>query len=419
MKTCFVVQGFGEKTDLATGRVFDLNASYEVIKDAVEAAGLRCVRADEVVQSGTIEGPMYDWLFRADLVIADLSTANLNAAFELGIRYGLRRRATIIIAEQGFKYPFDVSHLIIRPYEHLGKDIGRREAARLKADLMSAIEAIAGTEHVDSPVYTFLQQLQPPAEAVVVEAVVEAVAAALPPVAVPDQNAKQLLDVARTQMAQNNFVGAKAVLETVRAMRPNDSFVVQQLALATYKSKSPTPEQALDEARTLLWSLDPDTTNDPETLGLWGAIHKRFWDLTHDPARLDASIVAYERGFYLKQDYYNGINLAFLLNVRANLHHGTGRAADAIADFVIARRVRAEVTRVCDRALALPVQDVERFWITATSWEAAVGLGDRAAAEVQRLKLESLPHAPWMMDTARAQIARLQELIAGASWATL
>jgi hypothetical protein len=415
MKTCFVVQGFGEKTDLATGRVFDLNASYEVIKDAVESAGLRCVRADEVVQSGTIEGPMYDWLFRADLVIADLSTANLNAAFELGIRYGLRRRATIIMAEQGFKYPFDVGHLVIRPYEHLGKDIGRREAARLKTDLVSAIAALAASDNVDSPVYTFMHQLQPPTEAAAASA-----AAAPPPAAVPDQNAKQLFEIALTQMGDGNFLGARAVLETVRTMRPNDSSVVQQLALATYKSKSPTPMQALEDAKTLLWSLDPDNTNDPETLGLWGAVHKRLWDQTEDPAQLDASAAAYERGFLLKQDYYNGINLALLLNVRANLHHKDGRNADAIADFVIARRVRTEVTRLCDKALNTPgLKDAQRFWATATAWEAATGLGDARSAESRRDALERLPHAAWMMESARAQIARLERLLSDAGWAAL
>lgn len=416
MKTCFVVQGFGEKTDLASGRTLDLNASYEVIKEAVESAGLRCVRADEVVQSGTIEGPMYEWLFRADLVIADLSTANLNAAFELGVRYGLRRRATVIVAEQGFKYPFDVSHLVIRRYEHLGKDIGRREAARFQKELVEAIKAIADSDHVDSPVYTFLQQLEPPSQTAAPKAIAAAVAAS----DVPDQNPKQLLEVARAQMKQDNFLGAKAVLETVRSMRPNDPYVVQQLALATYKSKLPTPEQALEAARKLLWTLDPETTNDPETLGLWGAIHKRFWDLTEDPQQLDASVGAYERGFYLKQDYYNGINLAFLLNVRAKLHHENGRTADAIADFVIARRVRAEVTRMCERTLTLPTLTTDdRFWVVATLWEAAVGLGDAPTAEKRRLELEGLEHAGWMMETARSQIARLQALIAAADWVTV
>lgn len=413
MKTCFVVQGFGEKNDLASGRTLDLNASYEVIKEAVESAGLRCVRADEVVQSGTIEGPMYEWLFSADLVIADLSTANLNAAFELGVRYGLRRRATVIVAEQGFKYPFDVSHLVIRRYEHLGKDIGRREAARFQKELVEAIKAIGDSDHVDSPVYTFLQQLEPPSQTAAPNAIAAAVAAS----DVPDQNPKQLLEVARAQMKQDNFLGAKALFETVRSMRPNDPSVVQQLALATYKSKFPTPEQALEAARKLLWTLDPETTNDPETLGLWGAIHKRFWDLTEDPQQLDASVGAYERGFYLKQDYYNGINLAFLLNVRAKLHHENGRTADAIADFVIARRVRAEVTRMCERTLTLPTLTADdRFWVVATLWEAAVGLGDAPRAEKRRLELEGLEHAGWMMETVRSQIERLQALIAAADW---
>ena len=49
-KTCFVVMGFGKKTDFETGRTLDLDKSYiNMIKPAVEAAGLKCVRADEIV----------------------------------------------------------------------------------------------------------------------------------------------------------------------------------------------------------------------------------------------------------------------------------------------------------------------------------------------------------------------------------
>ena len=60
-----------------------------------------------------------------------------------------------------------------------------------------------------------------------------------------------------------------------------------------------------------------------------------------------------------------------------------------------------------------------RFWVVATRWEAATGLGEAAAAEKRRLELEALPHAPWMMDSARSQIERLQALVASADWATL
>ena len=92
---CFVVMGFGKKTDFATGRTLDLDKTYKnIIKPAVENAGFTCIRADEIQHSGMIDVPMYEMLYSADLVVADLSTANLNAVFELGVRYALKPRAT-------------------------------------------------------------------------------------------------------------------------------------------------------------------------------------------------------------------------------------------------------------------------------------------------------------------------------------
>ncbi|WP_218074642.1 hypothetical protein [Burkholderia cenocepacia] len=55
-KLCFVVMGFGRKTDYESGRTLDLNATYqEIIRPAAEQAGLRCVRADEISHSGHID----------------------------------------------------------------------------------------------------------------------------------------------------------------------------------------------------------------------------------------------------------------------------------------------------------------------------------------------------------------------------
>ena len=115
MPTCFVVMGFGKKTDFVQNKTFDLDKSYRyIIKPAVEAAGYTCVRADEIQHAGNINVPMYEQLFDADLVIADLSTANPNAFFELGVRYALKPRTTIVIAEKGFKIPFDMGQVIVR-----------------------------------------------------------------------------------------------------------------------------------------------------------------------------------------------------------------------------------------------------------------------------------------------------------------
>ena len=413
-KTCFVVQGFGEKTDLTTGRALNLDASYEVIKEAVEEAGLKCVRADEIIHSGTIDKVMYEWIYRADLVVADLSTYNVNAAYELGVRYGVRPQATIIVAETQFKNPFDVGHIVILPYEHLGKDIGRKEALRFKQVLSSRIKQIMDDANVDSPVYTYLM-LNPPSENQGGGAA--SLTAAMPPpsdpAAEPNPSAKALLAQARAAMAESNFAGAKALFAAVRDMLPRDEYVVQQLALATYKSKSPDVLSALKEAHRLLQDLRPESTNDPETLGLWGAVHKRLWDLTEDRAYLDESIAAYERGFYLKQDYYTGINLAFLLNLRSALEQKSGDSAEAVADFVVARRVRCEVLRLCASALAAgPRTNDEKYWILATMWEAAVGCGDRVAAEKFKKEVESLAVANWMLEATRSQLARLESLLA-------
>jgi hypothetical protein len=133
-QTCFVVMGFGVKTDYSTGRKLDLDKSYQaLIKPVVEAAGLNCLRADEIKHSGTIDLPMYQQLLNADYVIADLSTANPNAFYELGIRYALRPRATIVISENKLPYPFDVNHIAITSYTHLGDDIGYAEGGYARA----------------------------------------------------------------------------------------------------------------------------------------------------------------------------------------------------------------------------------------------------------------------------------------------
>lgn len=441
MTTCFVIQGFGKKTDYTDGRVLDLDASYAIIKEAVEAAGLKSIRADEIQHSTVIDVPMYEMLLQADVVIADLSTYNVNAAYELGVRYALRPRTTIVVAEDGFKNPFDIGHIAIRRYKHLGEDIGAREAARFKAELKTAILEILASNRSDSPVYTFLPQLTPPQMAAALAAA-PAEAFEAPPlargglltvaVACPTELAEELLgDAAPEPVATpkamldealakinppageaSDFAGARALLLKVSELRPNDPFVTQQLVVATYKSKQPDPESALLDARGIMeQSLDPATTNDPETLGLWGAIHKRLWELQSRPADLNAAVDGYERGFSLRRDWYNGINYAFLLDMRAVEWLKAGNKDDAIADSVLARRVRSEVGRL---ALA-PAEDKDadpkkRFWAVATLWEAALGRGDAAETARWGAEAEALAVPQWMQETRLEQGRKLVEL---------
>src|SRR5262245_3765232 len=269
-RICFVIQGFGEKQDYTSGRTLNLDASYEVIKEAVEAAGFQCVRADEIRTAGAIDVPMYEQILNADLVVADLSTYNVNAAYELGVRHALRPRTTIIVAENGLKYPFDFSHIAIRRYEHLGKDVGRLEAKRFVEDLTEAIREIVGKDEIDSPVYTYLRGLEPPARASRTRD------DPAHPLGAAHESIRTMMDRVRDAMAPSDFPLARAILAEVHALAPRDERVVQRLALATYKAGQPTAHAALLEAERLLLTLHPRRSHDTETVGLWGAVHKRL-----------------------------------------------------------------------------------------------------------------------------------------------
>jgi tetratricopeptide (TPR) repeat protein len=440
--TCFVVMGFGKKTDFETGRVLDLDMSYKnMIKPAVEAAGLRCIRADEIVHSGLIDVPMYEQLLNADVVVADLSTSNKNAFYELGVRHALRPFTTVVISEDGIKtFPFDVNHVAVRQYHHLGEDIGFGEVMRFQKLLTDAIVEIRKKDprDKDSPVYTFLNGLNPPALAATVQAAVQAAAREAgtraggePESAAKANDQTHSLLMQQVDDAQNrsDFATAKSLLAVIRGMmkaqapgRPEDPYIIQRLALLTYKSKLPTEVGALQEARDLLVALDPATSNDTETLGLWGAVHKRLWALTKDMGQLDEAIRGYERGFYLRNDYYNGINLAYLLNTRAA---EVADPAEAIADFVQARRVRREVLAICEQWLednpspdpqsagpeAVKQAQGNRYWVLATLGEAYLGLGEEAKAREQLKTAYAAAPASWMADSTQKQIADLELLL--------
>ncbi len=408
-QSCFVVMGFGEKTDYKTSRVLDLNKTYKhIIKKAVEAAGLVCVRADEIPHSGTIDAPMYEQLLDADLVIADLSTSNLNAAYELGIRHALKPATTIIIAEDQFTSPFDMNHIVVRKYRHDGKALDIDVVEEFRDSLTQAIKAIMVNGRVDSPVYTFLPLNAPS------RLPVGLLAKAAAPAAddAPPASLAALMDDAQEAKSQKDFVTAKSLLKAARKVAPNDSYVVQQLALVTYKSKLPDETQALEQARAILLELNPLHANNAETLGLWGAVHKRLFVLGKDRSNLDAAIFAYEKGYRLLADYYNGINWAYLLNMRAAL----SEPADAIADFILARRTRADVAEICKARLdglkeSEGTRD-ERYWLLATLCEAMLGVGDEAASADYLAQAANVAASPWMVDSTNEQLSALRVYLA-------
>jgi len=393
-KTCFVVMGFGKKVDYDGDRprTLDLDASYEaIIKPAVSACGLECVRADEIMHSGIIDKAMYEMLLRADVVIADISTANPNALYELGVRHALRPSTTVVMKEQDGKFLFDLNHVNTLQYKHLGDDIGAKEAKAKTAALTALIQKLLENPKDDSPVYTFLQGLKGPMlTGEQLETMVATVKA-------ESDSLSQALDIARraaaesqSAVARDHFQQAYDIqLSARRASAGIDSlpdpYIIQQLALHTYKAKPGNAAEpaALNAAERIIEQLKPSLSTDPETLGIAGAIQKRLYQATREGAHLDAAIEFYGRGFEVKRDYYNGENYALCLEWRADVASTPG---DATYDRMTAHKVRQRIVDSLTLELADPQlgERPDHHWMLASMANALYALGrDGSVQEAQ------------------------------------
>ena len=68
------------------------DAVYGALRDAINAAGLECCRADDIWENDHIMDDVISLIWRARLVISDLSTKNPNVFYETGIAHSLRTR---------------------------------------------------------------------------------------------------------------------------------------------------------------------------------------------------------------------------------------------------------------------------------------------------------------------------------------
>ncbi len=112
----------------------ELKEVYEhIIKPAVEECGFTCIRADECSEGGNINRTIIEYLYKSDVVIADLTGLNPNVFYELGIAHSLGNKA-VMITQNIEEVPFDVRNYQIIVYK---QTIGG--AAGLKEDLIRKI----------------------------------------------------------------------------------------------------------------------------------------------------------------------------------------------------------------------------------------------------------------------------------------
>lgn len=94
---------------------------YASLIDASTAAGMRCLRADDIWVNTHIMDDVINLLWRAGVVIADLTGKSPNVFYETGIAYTLGRK--VIQITQSIDVPFDLRS--IRTLSYLNNAEGR------------------------------------------------------------------------------------------------------------------------------------------------------------------------------------------------------------------------------------------------------------------------------------------------------
>src|SRR5690348_3876559 len=113
---CFVVMPFGVKPDGQGGSV-NFDAVYEqLLAPAIREAQLEPLRADQEVVGGVIHKPMFERLILANYAVADLTTANTNVFYELGVRHAVRPYSTVLVSADVKRVPFDLAPDRVLPY---------------------------------------------------------------------------------------------------------------------------------------------------------------------------------------------------------------------------------------------------------------------------------------------------------------
>jgi len=186
-----------------------------------------------------------------------------------------------------------------------------------------------------------------------------------------------LIDRAEEKKNANSLREALAYFALAIERDANNRFIIQRIVLLTYKLQEPDERTALKLAESILLQyLKPDDLIDVETFGLAGAIYKRLAKYENEKENIAKSCKYYEKGFIVCNDYYNGINCAFMYLLSATKRENQ---FDKVADYGIARKTWKTVVEICDRELQRIEKDQankERIWILQSKAQAVLALNE-------------------------------------------
>jgi tetratricopeptide (TPR) repeat protein len=366
-----------------------------ILQPAVPAS-FETKRADELRRSGLIDRLYIEWLFGADVVLADLTFGNPNVYYELGIRQALSKKGTVLVACRGTRLPFDVRNQTVLEYPYF-------EAPDLASFQKTLAETIdnAVREAIDSPVHVFLPDLfvgrfeageNPVLQAKELAGRVEELEeelrslqgvrnehrlvakiedassagrllALLPLVRKTASPSVSLLESFAVKLRKYGCIGeALEILLRALENEPEDSEILREIGFV-YRKKG---EQFYPEAERYLRRALQANDSDPELLGMLGGLLKRRGELRE-------ALKLYERAHEIEPE-----NLYPLVNL-GGMRAALGERADAEYWY-------EKLIRLCEEAIQSGRAD---YWTYLCLGEAAAVSGrSDAAGDAYRTAVE-------------------------------
>ena len=130
---CFVIMPISKQAGYEENH-FDL-VYADIIKPAIDSAGMISIRADEVKNTNLIHLDILRKVIETPIAICDMSAKNPNVFYELGMRQAFDK-PTVLIKDANTEAPFDISGLRYVTYD---RGMGYREVLRAIDELKAAL----------------------------------------------------------------------------------------------------------------------------------------------------------------------------------------------------------------------------------------------------------------------------------------
>jgi MAP3K TRAFs-binding domain len=413
---CFVLMPFGRKTD-AAGRVTNFDSVFhKVIAPAVEQAGLEPIRADEEKIGGTIHKPMFERLMLCHYAVADITGANPNVFYELGIRHALRPSSTVILFVEGTVIPFDIA--LVRGISYKTDGAGEPLESEVPiAAITRLLSAARNTPHNDSPIFqlvdvlphsqidhtktdVFRQQVD------YAKKYKEKLAAAV------GAGPEAVLQIAAEPALKNlNDIETGIIVDLFLSLRDVEAYagmieLYDRMPLPLQRAKmmreqlgfALNREERFEDAEKVLKEVIAEFGPSSETNGLLGRIYKDRWNIAQEGGRPEArsllrrAIDTYLQGFEADwRDAYPGVN-ALTLMERQDKPDPRKAKILPVVQYSVTRKVAKNAD----------------YWDYATLLELAVLGDDREAAEDNLSEVTAVARHVWEVQSTKRNLGLIR-----------